>query len=73
MFIFYHIFALQNVLSDHPGAAKRKRMHIRDSKKLGCTAELTIRKIVYYPQYNVENDLNGASGYMVIAKSISFS
>ena len=39
---------LKAALGDHSGM-KKKRMWIHDSKKLGCTATMNLRKITYYP------------------------
>ena len=53
---------LESFLHDHPGAAKKKRLHIRDTKKLGCTADLVVKKILYYPEYQI--DVSRATAYM---------
>ena len=47
------ISSLQGI-NNHPGAKKR-RLRLQDTRKLGCSAKIFVRRVSLYPDYDVSD------------------
>ena len=38
-----------------PKQTSNKRLHLQDTRKMGCTAHIILRQYIVYPEYGIEN------------------